>query len=667
MSRVSASYKKQDGVLSVSKDNRTVLWTPAAPPGAPPSLTIAVSDITNLQQTPATSAKVSIKIVATESYVFAFTSPTARDDQVAITNTLRTAIEAAKARSAAASNAPTPAPAPDNTGQPSAMAIAKAVSGQTPAPATSASGAERGDDDGMYTDERLLGDVELQRSLLSKDLGTQKRFYEALKGKPESISHSQFSKQFWSTRVHLLRAHAVQLSQQHGPVNALSAIKLKIRDDGTPQTTLTRGQIQTIFNQHPLVRKAYNDLVPPMGEVEFFAAFFASRLYKRLKGEKITEMDPTNPKFDKYLNDTEENEKAKALSVEQFPHFLDIEGNESNHSQRKGNAPDMTMRPSGHDKVPILRSLNRVSGHMMADVTPADVDPHAPAGVDESTWEQLRLKDLQRSDEDNRVMLKIKDQRQFFARDNKSSAEAQFYAKQVPSDVLKTLRRELDGGSLQVGGNGVNLQSVINVDDNSDSDEDAKKPAPERVGTKAARGAATTQILSAIKQRRAQNNDYSTPLGTFAVVEFGKTGYGLSESSINALTLTHNTTVEFLHYFWAVYGSGDADRAGELGTLVETLERSIERVKAVAEEAEKERQQMMADAKKRIEQQAARTGRRARFDERAFKGGRAAVESVMRPTVEAVKKAVNTYREELKKQMALAQQAAAASGATAAS
>lgn len=45
MSRVSASYKKQDGILSVSKDNRTVLWTPAQPPGAPPTLTIAVSDI----------------------------------------------------------------------------------------------------------------------------------------------------------------------------------------------------------------------------------------------------------------------------------------------------------------------------------------------------------------------------------------------------------------------------------------------------------------------------------------------------------------------------------------------------------------------------------------------------------------------------------------------
>lgn len=678
MSRVSASYKKQDGILSVSKDNRTVLWTPAQPPGAPPTLTIAVSDIANLQQTPASSAKVSIKIVATESYVLAFTSPTARDDQVAITNTLRTAIEAAKNRSAAASNAPTPAaaaaaPAPDHSGQPSAMAIAKAVSGAATAATSSGAdtppqqqrqrddadggGSGGGDGDGAYADERLLGDVELQRSLLSKDLATQRRFYEALKGKPESISHSQFSRQFWSTRVHLLRAHAVQLSQQRGPVNALSVIKFKIRDDGTPSTSLTKQQISTIFKQHPLVRKVYSDLVPPMGELEFWCAFFASRLYKRLKGEKLTDMDPTNPKFDKYLNDTDENDKAKGLNLDRVPHFLDMEGNESNHSQRKGNAPDLTMRPSGHDKVPILKSLNRVSETMMADVTPADVDLHGPAGMDEATWKQLRLHDLQRSDDDNRVMLKIKDQRQFFARDNKSSAEARLYAKQVPADVLKSLRRELDVSNLQLGGNGVNLQSVINVDDNSDSDEDARKPARQRVGTKAARGAATNQILGAIKARRAQNNDLSTTLGSFAVVPFGESGYGLSEASVNALSLTHNTTVEFLHYFWAVYNSGDADRAGELGTLVETLERSVERVKAVAEEAERERQKLIAEGRRRLEEKMARTGKRARaLDENVYKGGRAQVESVMRPTVEAVRKAVGTYREELSRQMALAQQ-----------
>lgn len=42
----SASYKKKDGALLVLKDS--VTWTPAAPPGAPPSLTIPTSTITSM-------------------------------------------------------------------------------------------------------------------------------------------------------------------------------------------------------------------------------------------------------------------------------------------------------------------------------------------------------------------------------------------------------------------------------------------------------------------------------------------------------------------------------------------------------------------------------------------------------------------------------------------
>ncbi|KAK8253252.1 hypothetical protein HDK77DRAFT_174817 [Phyllosticta capitalensis] len=656
MSRVSASYKKQDGVLSISKDNRTVLWAPSAPPNAPPTVTVAVADISNLQQTPATSARVSIKIVTSpDSYVFVFTSPTARDDQAAITNTLRSAIEAHKARSTAVQNAPTPQPNADAPAQSAAMTFAKAVSG---APTTDKA------EENMYDDARLLADVELQRSLLSKDMNTRRRFEEALKGKPDSITVSQFSSQFWSTRVHLLRAHAVQINQTHGPVNALSSIKLKYRDNGTPQTTLTRGQIATIFNQHPLVRKAYNDLVPPMGEVEFFAAFFASRLYKRLKGEKITDMDPTNPKFDRYLNDTEENERAKGLIVEQFPHFLDIEGNEQNHSQRQGNAPDMTMRPSTHDKVPILRSLNRVSGHMMADVMPVDADPHAPAGMDEATYEQLRLRDLSNRAKDNRIMLNIRDQRQFFARDDQASKEAQIYSKHNPSDVLKKLRRELDPESMHTGGSGIKLQAIINVDDNSDSDQDAKKSASQRVGTKAARNAATLQIFGAIKQRRAQTADFSTPLGTFATVP--AQSIGLSDKTTDSLSLVHSTTIEFLHYFWTVFHSGDPARAEELSTLVETLDKSLERIQAVATEAEAERKKRIDEARKANEAYTARTGKRRRFDERAFGGGAEAVQKVVGPTVEAVVRATTVYRDTLKQQIAALQAQAPGAGTPAA-
>jgi hypothetical protein len=45
--RAAATYKKQNGIISLSKDRRTIFWTPAAPADAPPSLKVAASELTS--------------------------------------------------------------------------------------------------------------------------------------------------------------------------------------------------------------------------------------------------------------------------------------------------------------------------------------------------------------------------------------------------------------------------------------------------------------------------------------------------------------------------------------------------------------------------------------------------------------------------------------------
>ena len=45
--RGSAAYKKKDGTLVLSRDTLSVSWTPTAPPGAKPAVTLAVSSITS--------------------------------------------------------------------------------------------------------------------------------------------------------------------------------------------------------------------------------------------------------------------------------------------------------------------------------------------------------------------------------------------------------------------------------------------------------------------------------------------------------------------------------------------------------------------------------------------------------------------------------------------
>lgn len=547
-----------------------------------------------------------------------------------------------------------------------AMAFAKTVSGAATA---------RDESDAMVNDGSLIANIPLQQSLLKSNASLRQRFNESLKEKPESISMSQFSTQFWSTRVHLLRAHAVEKAQNQGAHNVLSEIKPK-NENGQMRLDISKEQIQVIFKQHPIIRRVYNETVPTkLSEAKFWADFFQSRLLKTIKGERIDpDKDALNPVLDKYINFDEEAEKAKQIALLHVPHFIDLEGNEQHHSQRQGNRPDWTMRPNAHDKVPILRALNNMSEKMMAEVQPSDADPHAPVGLDEDTFNQLQLRDLQRQSDDSRVMLRIKEQSQFAAGDtadtNGVSAEAALFSKQSPAKVLTKLRQDLTSNFVASDGSiSINLESAIGVhdDSSSDSDSDPGKRGTKRVrvGSKSARAAATAHVMHLIRTRRTQTASselsFDAPSGTFppldARVVTAETG--LSDDVVAALVMTHNTTVEFLHYFHAVFYSGDPDRAAELATLASTLENSTRRVDAVADTAERERDEEVAKLRAKAEEFERRTGRRRAFRENSVKGGRAEVLRIAEPTLRAVREAVDGYRKELERQRAAAAVSAA--------
>ncbi|MCJ1253322.1 RNA polymerase II transcription factor B subunit 1 [Lignoscripta atroalba] len=633
--RGSAAYKKKDGTLAMAKDAQSVSWTPTAPPGSQPALTLAVTSITNLQQTPASSAKVMLKIfaqppgaTASETHVFSFTSPlNARGEADAIKDALSKAILSAKI-----GNATPAAPGGGGGSTSAAMAIASAVS-STP-------GAGR-DTNAWYDDGRLKSDVELQQSLLKANPPLSKTFMESLRTKPESISNSQFTSQFWSSRIHLLRAHAIEKNQTRGAYNVLSSIKPKTVDNAT-RLSISKEQIQLIFSQHSLVKRVYDENVPKLSEEIFWSRFFQSRLFKKLKGEKITDADPTDPVLDKYLQHDDEAERAKRLMASYIPHIIDIEGNEENHSQRKGNQPDLTMRPASVDKVPIIRTLNTLSEKIMSHVVPNDVDPSEPIGMDEETFNSLALRDLQGDAEENRIILNIKDQSRFFSSNKEStlSTEALLYAKQDPAHVLRSLRADLTATSSDL-----HLETAIGVNDDSSSsdDESSSHPKTRHVGSKASLSAATTQMLSAIVQQRAQSDDLSFSAPAFTIHSPSPPST-LSAPIFDRLSLTHATTTEFLHHFWHAFLSGSVSRADELSKLVETLDRAMDRIKAVADDAEAERMKEVEKVKKQVREHYERTQKKLRFDPESIGGGAKVVNQLLGPTVRAIGVAVGEYR-----------------------
>jgi transcription initiation factor TFIIH subunit 1 len=575
----------------------------------------------DLQQTPETAAKVMLKIFekspdAAEpvTHLFHFNSATnPRGEANNVKDALTNLIAAAKANDASVPRANGVAPAS------AAMAIASAVK--------SGSGANR-----WYDDAQLKTDIELQQSLMKKDPALHRTYMESRRTKPDTISDSQFNSQFWSTRTSILRAHAVETHQKRGSYNVLSAVKPR-QVDGELKMNISAEQVQLIFSQHPLVKRVYDENVPKLNEMDFWSRFFLSRLFKKLKGERVTEADSTDPTFDRYLDASNDDALSRALLEAHIPHIIDLEGNEENQGGTKGgNRKDNEMTPR---YVPIVRTLNSLSEKIMAHVAPSDINPADPIGMDEETYNSLALRDLQGDAEENRIMLNIKEQTQFFSNEKSElSEEAALYAKQVPSDVLLDLQSDVDLEMMGVNASGgLDLRSAIGVVEDSDSeDEEGKLP---HVGSKASRLCAQKQIFEGITARRTEI-DGSSSQNQLA---------GLSQKIFDRLTLTHATTTEFLHHFWLVFLSGDADRATELAKMVETLERAMDRINAVAADAEKERNGIIQKQKDHLRDVYERTKKKLKMN--SVGGGEKVVKEMMEPTIKALQKATKEYRKAL--------------------
>ncbi|PGH11656.1 hypothetical protein AJ80_07023 [Polytolypa hystricis UAMH7299] len=650
-----AAYKKRDGSLAMARDGRTVVWTPATAGGGGGggAVMIQAANITNLQQTPATSAKVMLKIFAqsaapasgaaagagtavpgaTEQFVFSFTSgPNARAEADTIKEALSTAIQAAKVAQTSSTN----------EGASAAMAIASAVSG-------GGTGSGAGSAKPLLDDDkRLKADAGLQQSLLKADPSLQRVFMESLRTKADAVTSGQFMAQFWSTRVHLLRAHAIEKAQTRGSYNVLSSIKPRVEDSVT-KLNISKEQIQLIFNQHPLVKRVYDENVPKLTEQQFWSRFFQSRLFKKLRGERITDADATDSVLDKYLKvDEFAGLQFRNTSV---PHMIDLSGNEENHSQRQGNRPDVDMRPSSVEKVPIIRTLNTLSEKIMANVAPVDnaPPPSAPIGLTEEAFNQLQLRDLQGDQELDRIMLNIRDQSRFFtaAKHAAGSEEEQAYARQDPAQILTTLRSDLDKTYPDAIIGNVSLSKLVEPDEDSSDDDDetssssaTQKSKPEPVGSRASMAKAASQIFDAIRERKAQSSSSSAD---------GET-YGLSPLLFDRLTLTHATTTEFLHQFYSAYLSGNPERASEIASLVESLSRAMDRINAVAVDAEVEKQAELDKLNQHAREVMVSTRKNIKaslMKGAVVQGGKDAVVRLMAPTMRSLEKAVEEYKRAL--------------------
>ncbi len=195
--------------------------------------------------------------------------------------------------------------------------------------------------------------------------------------------------EFWShpTRAALLRSERAMLQQRQGR-NAMIADPKPSNDaDGNLKINLSAQMVRDIFEQYPVVAKAYGDLVPKrLDEQAFWSRYFQSKLYHRLRtsarstaSEHIVSADAI---FDKYLDDVvEDDDYESRRAFRAHDTFLDLGATEEDHGET-GNRKDYTMRAgAAKSTLPLLRRFNEHSTSLLDSALGAQ-----EKGASSSAW-----------------------------------------------------------------------------------------------------------------------------------------------------------------------------------------------------------------------------------------------------------------------------------------
>lgn len=510
-----AKYKKVAGSIALD-DIKALTWK--ANDGSQPEIVLLLNSVSGVQATPPTSDKhqLRVKYLAEEgadevAYQFVFSE--------------RAPVEELKTLLADA------VPRAKNGGTPTDKKAA------TPGP-DSGAGSDRPLKTVELDAKKLLADLNLQKSILKEDKSLFQKFEEAV------IKGGLPVDKFWASRVHLLRTHALLKAQRRGAYNVLSTIKPSTGSDSHVQLSLTREKIHDIFEQYPIVRQAYDETVSSrkLTEEKFWERFFVSRLYRRLRGEKVSAATDPDPVLDKYLTRFDESQGPKRKAEGEadgedeitVPQYLDVEGNEVNAPDHTGNRPDITMQPGRQrDTVSLIRSMNQLSQRMLFGNTEhvVAVDRDHERALDE----ELRLHDLaQEAETDQYVKLRVREN----ALAANGSGDAANYAAAVQELAASV-------------GDSVDFSAV------GESKDEIQ--------------AASTQVNDLSRQRAQEAAEGRSALSDTVLV--------------SRVQLSHATTVEFLRHFWTNFLSGDASQAASVNKLATNLRNSLDRLEAVVTEA----------------------------------------------------------------------------------
>lgn len=427
----------------------------------------------------------------------------------------------------------------------------------------------------LLTDTALLKNRALQQKLLLEDKNLRNIFTQSV------IKYKLSPAVFWSTRVPQLRSYALSKSQHRGPYNVLSSIKPVATSDNQVNVNVTRDTIGEIFDTYPIVRRAFNEMVPEkLSEGEFWSRFFNSKLFRRLRGEKINNANTRGDVvIDKYLYvdadfvEREANEKDGKSDVpdqeKRVNKFIDLAGNEVDNSQKLGISPDFTMKFSNqtgdqasssvpterqpgnreNEMLVLMKNMNKLSSKMVGNMLAGKETPNEADMDIERMEQEVQLSDLQEKEEAQYMEIHLDTDTPHQSLRKDSTLVPGTLDQYTSSDLVKLFETNTFNKST----NGIDLSETYET-----KTEEINKAALE--------------IIALVKHNFKVNR--STHLLRDPSAEEGP--FLLPEAQVQDLITFNITSTEFLLHFWNLFmNSGNPLQLKKLFTTIRTSQNTL--------------------------------------------------------------------------------------------
>lgn len=177
---------------------------------------------------------------------------------------------------------------------------------------------------------------------------------------------------FWATRRPLLESQEILLRQRRPPSTAsLLGLDIAPQADiqGDLKYVLTPTLIQSIFQQNPIVKRAYEEKVPSVvDEKTFWTQYFKSKFFTEGLSSSSTvtadRLSPTGNILDEYYQESQKEQEGELILrvTEKLPISIDIMATAEDHFQ----CVDPDAHPGADEKadrprIAAIRKLNKIS------------------------------------------------------------------------------------------------------------------------------------------------------------------------------------------------------------------------------------------------------------------------------------------------------------------